>query len=73
MDQDFAGRITYIAQIAKSSGYEDVSAWMQRMLAATIREERPKRKRGTEVTLPKINRKVRLDADRVKELMRNGE
>lgn len=73
MDADFVARITHIAQMAKASGYEDVCSWIGRHLAFEIREDRPRRKRGIEVTLGRINRRVKLDEARVKQLMRDGE
>lgn len=73
MDADFIARITHVAQKAKTDGYEDVAAWMQKHLAYSIRDDRPKRKRGIEVTLGKINRRVKLDEARVKQLLRDGE
>lgn len=70
MDQQLLEDITYICQLAKCEGRENVATWMQRMLAATIREERPRRKRGVRVQFAKIQRaNAVLDAERVAELM----
>lgn len=72
-DADFVARITAVAQMAKMSGFEDVAAWMQARLGEHIRESRPQRRRGVDVTLGRINRRVRLDAARVRDLMKDGE
>lgn len=64
--------IAKLTALANSSDPE-VKAWIGRHLAFDIREDRPKRRRGMDVTLARTNRRVKLDAARVKQLMRDGE
>jgi hypothetical protein len=73
VDKELIASLTRISQRLKAEGLEREATWIARCIAVQIREERPRRKRGQEVTLGKINRRVRLDADRVRELMRSGE
>jgi hypothetical protein len=68
MDETLISRICLIAQRAKSDGFEDVAAWMQRQLSKDIRKSRGTRRRGMRVRLARINREVVLDEARVREL-----
>lgn len=65
--------IAKLTEIANTCNDDEVKAWIGQHLAYSIRDERPRRKRGIEVTLGCINRRVKLDAARVKQLMENGE
>ena len=77
MDEQFTARICLIAMQAKKSGYEDVSAWMQKHLTQdTLRDaerSRKNRKRGVKVRLaPRGGGSgpvAILDAARVRELI----
>jgi len=68
MDETLISRICLIAQRAKSDGFEDVAAWMQRQLSKDILKSRGTRRRGMRVRLAHINREVVLDEARVREL-----
>jgi hypothetical protein len=74
MDQTFTARVCRVAQIAKTNGYEDVAAWMQKHLTndAIAERARKPRKRSVKVQLTKAKGAVAyIEEKRLNELM-NG-
>lgn len=68
-DKRLIERVTYISERARAEGYEDVAAWMQKMLAYTIKDERPRRQRGVRVRLGRVNRAAIIDEEAIKKAM----